>query len=602
MSQKILRTMQDDLKEAKEKKSTSRGFLFRKKENSKEEVPKESLPPIQNDQELNQTKETERPILDAIEKETTEEIKDELQNDNTKAEPKPEFLSKEASSTSNTQENELRNLISRVSKSMEGPANNQAKPITPERIDKDKELKDLIARMSRNLKQEEEVIKKEIEEPAKSSEIPFENEKNQQEGNDSYWEKLHDTLKQPGENTPEQKVIDEIRKEIKLTNENQLSAQEIKKVETITASQPKSSETNNTSSSTVQKDKASRAEETGVITPKISDSTEEIQQNIAKKVSTYKEDGSYVTPENRLIFGKQEYYSSLHKRVKPKTKEEDLESVKNAVKKEETRLTEEEEKKMLRKHIIKKYGIRFFALPWGKIIVFSALFLGTLAVSLYYVLPRLVPTEPESAQLIAGQEIDKIEQKISKEVIAEQSQIATINYFDANLEPWKSYENGSIIKLQVNYDGTEVTISKDQALKTILEQNNFNKIPQKFKDLTTQEYKILVFKNNDSLRLGIAMKYDKTKEAEFRETMLAWEGTNIQSERMYNIMKKLFVSDKLIEKDIPSFQPAMYNDVELKYINLPDTGTSMDYFIYDDIIVFATSKDTSFQMIDIVKN
>jgi hypothetical protein len=67
-------------------------------------------------------------------------------------------------------------------------------------------------------------------------------------------------------------------------------------------------------------------------------------------------------------------------------------------------------------------------------------------------------------------------------------------------------------------------------------------------------------------------------------------------------MKNLFVNSRIIEQESLTFQPAIYNGTELKFINLPDSDTSMDYFIYEGYIVFTSSKDHTFQLIDKLKS
>jgi len=524
------------------------------------------------------------------------------------------------------QDKELSDLIKRVSKSMEGPSEvagqETEKPQEIPKPDKDRELKELIARMSKNLEKEKEVLQEEkgdskdeiqttklekTEEPKidpaksilKNVLQKIENEVEQVEHKeerqpDSYWENLHDTLKNQDEDTPQQEAMKEIEKEIKMEPAEKLPQTEsVASIEPEKPARPKEAAIKPVRNAEIEE--KSQAEEAGIIVPKEAKNSG-IDQTLEPAGNS-----DYVNPENRLIFGKQEFYSSLRKRIKPKSKEENLENLQNTVKEKEIKLSDEEEKKMLRRQILKKYNINLHALPWVKIIIFTILFLGILGASLYYFIPKFITPIPQPAPISTGESIAKIDQKIPKEVSAKENQV-TANYFNSGLDPWKSYQEGDIAKVKISYNDHDILLPRDEALKTILGDQNFQSIPKEVLNLVEQKYDILAFKSNGSLRLGIALQYDQTKEAEFREAMLAWEKTNNKNEKIYNVMKTLFISDRVTETSITTFQPATHNGVELKYVNLPDNYTSMDYFISGDLVIFTTSKDITFKMIDLMKN
>jgi len=218
------------------------------------------------------------------------------------------------------------------------------------------------------------------------------------------------------------------------------------------------------------------------------------------------------------------------------------------------------------------------------------------------VLPRFTPSKPATIEIATGENIPEIDQKIPKEVSAKESQVSALDYFNSNLDPWKSYQQGDVVRVKISYNDHDILLPRDEALRTILGQQNFQSIPQDFLSLASQQYDVLVFKGSSSLRLGIAFKYDQTKEADFRQAMLNWEKTNDRSQKIYNVMKALFGTDRFTEDNTASFQPSMNNGTELRYVNLPDSSNSMDYFIYNDLIVFTTSKDTAFQMMDLVRS
>ncbi|MFA6336282.1 MAG: hypothetical protein WCX48_12180, partial [Bacteroidales bacterium] len=235
-------------------------------------------------------------------------------------------------------------------------------------------------------------------------------------------------------------------------------------------------------------------------------------------------------------------------------------------------------------------------------IVFLAIIGGFLTV----ILPKLksaqnTATTEKSTTIVAGKSITDIDKKIIAASSVKQSQVMTLNYFDANLDPWKSFSDGDIVRLNITYNDQDVMLSREEALKTILGESNASNIPDDFINAISPEYNILVFKDDGYLRLGLVFKYTASKEEEFKDIMSSWAGTNTQSKKIYSVMKNIFVNSRIIEQDTTAFQPAIYNGVELKFVNLPDSDTSMDYFLYEGYVIFTSSKDHTFQMIDLLK-
>ncbi len=429
---------------------------------------------------------------------------------------------------------------------------------------KDKELKDLIQRMSKNLDQEKTLLRATPASAPQPAPAP----------GDGYWDKLHETLKKP-EAGPQQDEIKRLEQEILLKK----SALQ----QTPAPSQPAAPAA------------ATAAEEAGLITPKA-----------PAPAPTHRDDDefrnqNYVSPENRLIFGKQEYYSTLHKRITPKTKEENLTKLQSVVEEKEVRYSEEEEKKLLKQRIIRKYKVDLVSMNWGRVIIIAVLFLTALGGSLYFLLPRSDRPTIHEETLTTGQSIPQLEQQIAIEIVAKEYEVANINYFDSNIAPWKQMGDDSIVRLTVNYDKHEIMLPREDALQLVLGQENFQNIPTAVLELTQSRYNLLVFKNNGNLRVGIALSYDTAKEAELREAMLSWEKSPTISGRIYNVMKPLFTASGFSEPANSYFQPATYNGVELKYVNLPDSDTSMDYILHNGYLVFTTSKDTTFEMIDLIR-
>lgn len=517
-------------------------------------------------------------------------------------------------------------LVKRVSGSMSKTVEKKDGPVEPQeetkKPERDKDILDIIGRMSRNLKKGKNMLEMEtgsaaakrnmnhdargenvilvqptISHAGKNYHEDPEKEKELQKP-DSYWEDIHDTLKREDSAIPGQEAMKEIKKEIGLAPAPQPETVTRPALEAAFASQvatvikrPEIIKPSIEFTEPQEESKEAEPEKSGPNMP----------QGTKESIETAIDE--YTNPENRLIFGKQEFYSSLHKKVRPKTKEEKLEDLRKTVKDKEKKLSEDEEKKMLRRQIIKKYGIKLFALPWAKIIIFTILFLGAIGGSLLYVLPKFKQSPAPEVILTTGESIPELDEKIKMEVTARESQVTALNYFDGELDPWKSYSDGDIIRLKIDYDDHDVPLSRDEALKTVLGKENFENMPKDFLGLVSQKYDMLAFKNNGSLRLGVAFKFDQAKQDDLENLMVAWEKNINSDQKMQSVMRKLFLKDKITESaGATAFQPGTYSQIELKFLNLPDNNTSMDYFMHDGIIIFATSKDNTFRMIDIVKS
>jgi len=532
-------------------------------------------------------------------------IQDDLAQNTAPSQPAP--LPKQTATETpkaSAQDEDIKDLIKRVSRSMEtsGTPNTtvQEKPENTTKPDKDRELKDLLSRMSQTIKKEkttptpkpvaeeaeetdeeptdeepirdvihgpqpEEYLKKNLKTGLAASNISYDivripgtdnNDKN-------YWEKIHNTIKEPAI-SPQQRLMGG-------TN-NAPSPYDV--------GEPKIAPLNQNNLA-------------------MSEEVKTAQQRIMERRQMRT---SYTSPENRLIHGGQEFYSTMHKTIKPAMRPASLEGLEDILNAEPIEISEEEEKKRLKQSIISKYGIKLFKFPWLRVILISIIFLSIIGGTLIIVLPKLNQVSTKELEpVIVGESIAEIDRLISAEAFAKESEVTTLNYFDANVKPWKSFDNGEIIRLNINYNDQEILASREKALKAILGESNASNIPDNFMDIISPEYNILVFKENNTLRLALVFKYDRSKEEELKDAMSSWETTNTKSKKIYSVMKNLFVNSRIVEGDNPAFQPAMYNGTELRFVNLPDSDTSMDYFLYEGFVAFTSSKDHAFQLIDLLK-
>lgn len=673
MVQKTLRTMQDDIKEAREKlKKPAFGFMKKKEEAPKEvkkpeeilntnivtpenkkpeiiispekienqEMPKIEIPPIKVEKNIQEKETRVETIIPA--KAEVKNITEVLDKENTRIQKKEEIkpvnfetviknteeIQKEKPSTEiKEKDKELESLTQRISSAMNQTVPSIKKEEAPKISDKDSELKELISRMSNNLKETNEELQGLTEQLAESEAVI---EKLQEQNLDDINQKTDDISTEVSKKPKE--IQAGINKEpleekeqvfIKINQEETGKAvtEETKKEKTqdgnIKTETPYWSKLHKALKSEpekeikttpeVIKEEEKKAQEGGIIKPKQIEKIGEIEEEQIEegtpktKLPNFYD--NYINPENRLVFGKQEYYSSIHKKIKPKSKKENLEQFKDTFKSTDTPelMTDAEEKMKLRRRIAKKYGINLDALPWKKIVVGSVVFLTVWGMAFMYITKKVQPPVPEEIVVTEGKSIEVVDKKIDQEVTTTQNQVSGINYFDAVLDPWKNFSNATTTRLRIIQNNKDTLLTKDEALKTILGEENFNNIPQDFKTLATEEYNVLVFKNNNDIRLGIAFRFDQSKKDELEETMINWERTSAKKQKIYNVMKALFVKTKTTETEQDYFNSANYKEVNLKYVNIPDTNTSMDYFIVDDIIVFTTSKDTTIAMINFLK-
>lgn len=325
----------------------------------------------------------------------------------------------------------------------------------------------------------------------------------------------------------------------------------------------------------------------------------------SNQVSGQKEDfwqDKYVSPENRLILGKQEYYSSIYKKIKEKNKQDNLDRFKHVLESgaEAAVLTEAEEKQQLKQHIVKKYRLNLHAMPWKKIIVGAVLFLTIWTVFLF-ALPRTKPVPVETPPKPVGSEIVFVQDQVKSKVDATEVEVASINYFDATIYPWSMFDDKSITRLNIVSSEDKSVLVKKEAMNILLQKENADNIPQEFMENTDDAYNILVFKNQGNLRLGLVFSFSEDKLSTMKDVMSNWEKVGYRSQFMHVVMKNLFVKTRTVETSHNFnffYNSSSYKGASVRYLNLPDTKTSLDYIFYKNYLIFTTSKETAEQIID----
>ncbi len=327
-------------------------------------------------------------------------------------------------------------------------------------------------------------------------------------------------------------------------------------------------------------------------------SEEESRDEEAKKKFEEKE---YLAPENRLTLKKQEYYSSIRKKIKQKEQEqeEDLEDLAKTVKQKQKILSKSEEYKKLKQKIIKKYHIRIFSLPWKKIMVFSSFAIAVIGVSYFFMLSYFTPPPTPPPPVITANELAMFDSIKERDEITEDA-ILSLGYLETvtgYLDKQKGFEISKLIVIN-NWQDKKMPIFR-KALELIkINPANF---PEEFWGIASNDYNLFIFKTKmETYRLGIAVKLNNI--AKSQNIMGNWEQETNKNKRITKVFKGLFLDDPLPREEsfIKPFNSTVYKNINIRYIHLPDKNTSLNYFIYNDIFVITTSKDSSFLMVDLM--
>ena len=322
----------------------------------------------------------------------------------------------------------------------------------------------------------------------------------------------------------------------------------------------------------------------------------------------------YMSPSSRLMYEKQRYYSSASKEIKPKKQKDDLDALKSAAEKKEQQkkqkehISKREEYKKLKEIIKRKYNIKLFSRSLKiKIVLVSIVFIASISLLTYHLIsnvkhpiptqnsiPIPVTTEKTNVKPVTvGTELKEFS-SIENILEVNREDIKKLNFFEnRSLAIFSSDKNIKVIKLIIK-DGKNIL-----PLKEALSDVKINNFPESLLKAMTNEYNLFVFKTGmNTLRLGIAVKSNNI--VSLSKTMKNWEKEKAEGKKMINILKPLFIDDEIVESIGKSFTSANYKNVNVRYIHLPNKDTALNYFVYKDILIFTTSKNTAFDMIDLL--
>lgn len=332
----------------------------------------------------------------------------------------------------------------------------------------------------------------------------------------------------------------------------------------------------------------------------------------------YLKGGEYVLPENRLVHGKQNFYSSVSKRIKLREDKGEMKGLKTVsdIKKKQKILSREEEYKKLKKSIVSKYHIKLFQMPWKKIVPIALIIILVITLSFYSIMSFLVPELPPPlpSNIVSGEGLSEFA-NIEKKITISEGSLKGLN--KGNLEEnakdiFNENRNLKVIKLVVvNTEDKEnrniLSLENSlNALEIIDIENNKNYLPERFLEMSMNKYDLFIFKTKENhIRYGIAIGL---KDRYFMsEIMEKWEEERSTNKKMIVILKPLFAGDRNYEDVYRLFNSANYNGIETKYVHLINEDTALNYFIYNnneedgnDLLVVTTSKDSTHAIIDLL--
>lgn len=322
-----------------------------------------------------------------------------------------------------------------------------------------------------------------------------------------------------------------------------------------------------------------------------------------KSLSEKAYDENYTPPGERLAQEKQEFYSSVIKKIKPREEKDEMESLKNAAMiKNRQILSKDEEYKKLKYSIAKKYHINLFSLPWKKIISVAVIVIALAGIVSYFVFSETNPFAPIVAPpVVVGNELSIFDGIKERGGITEDT-ISSLGYLEVVTDYFDKQKGVEILKLII------IDNEQDRKMPVFREALGLIKInPADFSEdfwgIAGNDYNLFIFKTKmETYRLGIAIKLNNI--AESRNVMSNWEQETSKDKRMTKVFKGLFLDDPLPREEsfIKPFNSTVYKNINIRYIHLPDKDTSLNYFIYNDILVITTSKDSSFLMVDLMVN
>ncbi|TRZ77507.1 hypothetical protein D4R87_02615 [bacterium] len=140
----------------------------------------------------------------------------------------------------------------------------------------------------------------------------------------------------------------------------------------------------------------------------------------------------------------------------------------------------------------------------------------------------------------------------------------------------------------------QFSIDKEFPPAEIMVSGIFSGFPQDISDRMTSKYNVVAYAEGDSSRLGLILEINDIQAVQ--EILLDWEQT------MPDDLALLYLSDPLNLENVSSedFVENIYSDINIRYKNFSTPDMAIEYALVGDKLIFATSKDSMFSLIDYV--
>ena len=106
-------------------------------------------------------------------------------------------------------------------------------------------------------------------------------------------------------------------------------------------------------------------------------------------------------------------------------------------------------------------------------------------------------------------------------------------------------------------------------------------------------YTLALYGQNSKRRLILITQIKNLNN--FKEQINFWEET------MADDLKNLFLDETIEESATSKFQDNNYNGTDIRYINFPGPGLTIDYAIINNLFIITTSKESMYKTIDRIK-
>ncbi len=156
--------------------------------------------------------------------------------------------------------------------------------------------------------------------------------------------------------------------------------------------------------------------------------------------------------------------------------------------------------------------------------------------------------------------------------------------------------NAQDLALAQDFVDIQFSLDQDFPSAEMIVNGIFNEFPQDILDRMTSKYNLVAYSEGGSGRLGLILEINDTQAVQ--EILLGWEQT------MTKELVNLYLDNSLNFENASSesFIENIYSGVSIKYVNFPFPDSALEYAIAGNKLIFSTSKNSMFTLIDRVNN